>query len=96
MVLVFCLQGAKIGFLGQNGAGKSSLMRVLAGEDTNFEGNLNVEPGIRIGYLPQEPVLDDSATVLANVEPAVQGVKDKLQKFEDVSNKEAPWHLQEA
>lgn len=80
------MQGAKIGFLGQNGAGKSSLMRVLAGQDTEFDGSLNLEPGIKIGYLPQEPVLDANTSVYANLEPAVKDVKDKLQKFEDVSS----------
>lgn len=78
------LQGAKIGFLGQNGSGKSSLMRVIAGVDKEFEGDLRLEPGVRIGYLPQEPQLDDSATVLANIEPAVKAVKHKLQEFEEV------------
>ena len=79
------MQGAKIGFLGVNGAGKSSLMRIIAGEDTEFDGNLNLVSGIRVGYLPQEPVLDDSATVLQNVETAVKPVKDMIKEFEDVS-----------
>lgn len=82
----FLLQGAKIGFLGANGAGKSSLMRILAGEDTQFDGNLNLVPGIRIGYLPQEPVLDDSATVLQNIETAVKPVKDMIKEFEQVGS----------
>lgn len=59
-------------------------MRILAGEDTEFQGQLQVDPGIRLGYLPQEPKLDDSATVLQNIEPAVQPVKDKLKEFEEV------------
>lgn len=70
--------------LGANGAGKSSVMRILAGEDTSFDGDLNLVPGIKVGYLPQEPVLDDSATVLQTVESAVQPVKDMLREFEEV------------
>ena len=84
-VATLCLQGAKIGFLGVNGAGKSSLMRIIAGEDTEFDGDLNLVPGVRVGYLPQEPILDDSATVLQNVETAVKPVKDMIKEFEDVS-----------
>lgn len=60
-------------------------MRILAGEDTTFNGDLNLVSGIKIGYLPQEPVLDDSATVLQNVETAVKPVKDMIKEFEEVS-----------
>ena len=60
-------------------------MRILAGEDTEFDGNLKLVSGVRVGYLPQEPILDDSATVLQNVETAVKPVKDMIKEFEDVS-----------
>ncbi|KAF6262858.1 P-loop containing nucleoside triphosphate hydrolase protein [Scenedesmus sp. NREL 46B-D3] len=77
--------GAKIGVLGANGAGKSSLMRILAGEDTSFDGRLVRAPGIRIGYLEQEPKLDAGATVAENIAPAVQHIKDMVAEFEAVS-----------
>src|SRR4051795_5370725 len=64
--------GAKIGVLGLNGAGKSSLLKILAGVDKTFEGQIQVSPGYTIGYLPQEPQLDPNATVREIVE---QGVK---------------------
>lgn len=66
-----------------NGAGKSSVMRILAGVDTDFSGKLTRAPGIRSGYLPQEPELDEGESVLANIQPAVQPVKDKLKEFEE-------------
>ena len=77
-------QGAKIGVLGQNGSGKSSLLRILAREDQEFKGDFQMAPEVRVGYLPQEPILDDAATVLQNIEPAVQPVKDMLKEFEEV------------
>ncbi|CAI6001754.1 unnamed protein product [Closterium sp. NIES-64] len=77
--------GAKIGFLGANGAGKSSLMRILAGKDTTFEGDYYIDPSIKIGYLEQEPLLDDGVTVMDNIEPALKETKDLLQEFEEVS-----------
>ena len=61
-------------------------MRILAGEDSNFEGRLDLVPGVKVGYLPQEPALDDACTVLQNIEPAVQPVKDMLQEYESVRN----------
>ncbi|MFM8356694.1 MAG: ATP-binding cassette domain-containing protein, partial [Gammaproteobacteria bacterium] len=60
--------GAKIGVLGLNGSGKSSLLRIMAGVDTEFEGEARPQKGIRIGYLPQEPQLDDGLDVRGNVE----------------------------
>lgn len=81
--------GAKIGILGSNGAGKSSLMRILAGVDTNFDGRINLAPGIRVGYLAQEPELNDGATVAENIAVAVREVRAKLQEFEDISAKMA-------
>ena len=80
--------GAKIGILGRNGAGKSTVMRILAGQDKEFLGNLHMDPDIQIGYLPQEPVLEEE-TVIANLEPAVQQVKDMIKDFEEVSVKMA-------
>jgi len=73
--------GAKIGVLGLNGAGKSSLLRIMAGVDTEFLGEARPQPGIRIGYLAQEPQLDTSKTVRGNVEEAVQAVKDALERL---------------
>ena len=63
--------GAKIGVLGLNGSGKSSLLRIMAGVDQDFEGEARPQPGTKIGYLPQEPVLDESKTVREIVEEAV-------------------------
>jgi ATP-binding cassette ChvD family protein len=73
--------GAKIGVLGLNGAGKSSLLRIMAGVDTEYLGEARPQPGIRIGYLAQEPQLDTSKTVRGNVEEAVQAVKDALERL---------------
>src|SRR5689334_6178098 len=63
--------GAKIGVLGLNGAGKSSLLKILAGADKNFEGEVQISPGYTIGYLPQEPQLDGERTVRQIVEEGV-------------------------
>jgi ATP-binding cassette ChvD family protein len=79
--------GAKIGVLGSNGAGKSSLLRIMAGVDTDFQGEAWAREGTRIGYLPQVPELDESKTVKENVEVAVQGTRDLLKKFEEISMK---------
>lgn len=79
--------GAKIGILGSNGSGKSSLMKILAGVDTNFEGRVQLTPGIRVGFLEQEPELKDGATVGDNIAPAVQGVRDMVAEFEAISMK---------
>ncbi|WP_303906733.1 energy-dependent translational throttle protein EttA [Thiohalomonas denitrificans] len=76
--------GAKIGVLGLNGAGKSSLLRVMAGIDTEFEGEARPQPGIKIGYLPQEPQLDPEKDVRGNVEEAVKPVKDALARLDAV------------
>lgn len=77
--------GAKIGILGQNGAGKSTLMRLLAGKDTPTSGDVTLVPGITIGHLEQEPLLDDGATVLENIEPGVAPIRDALAEFDAVS-----------
>ena len=77
--------GAKIGVLGSNGSGKSSLLRIMAGEDKDFFGDAKPADGTRIGYLPQEPQLDASKTVLGNVEQAVAPIKKLLTRFDEVN-----------
>jgi len=79
--------GAKIGVLGANGAGKSSLLRIMAGVDQDFQGEAWPHEGTRIGYLSQEPQLDSSKNVKDNVEVAVKPTRDLLMKFEEISNK---------
>ena len=79
--------GAKIGVLGLNGAGKSTVLRIMAGVDTEFEGEARPQPDIRIGFLPQEPELDDTLTVREIVEEGVSEVRDLLLKFDEISMK---------
>jgi energy-dependent translational throttle protein EttA len=79
--------GAKIGVLGLNGAGKSSLLRIMAGEDKEFDGEARPQKGIRIGFLPQEPRLDESKDVRGNVEEGVAEIKALLTEFDEISNK---------
>src|SRR2546428_9263607 len=79
--------GAKIGVLGANGAGKSSLLKIMAGVDHDFQGEAWPHEGTRIGFLPQEPQLDASKNVRENVALAVKPPRDLLKKFEDISNK---------
>ncbi len=78
--------GAKIGVLGLNGAGKSTVLRIMAGVDTEFDGEARPQPGINIGYLPQEPQLDETTDVRGNVEQGLGEVKQWLKRFEEVSN----------
>lgn len=78
--------GAKIGVLGLNGAGKSTLLRIMAGIDTDIEGEAIPLKGINIGYLPQEPQLDESKDVRGNVEEGIAEIKQILNRFEEVSN----------
>lgn len=77
--------GAKIGVIGANGSGKSSLFKILAGVDTEFTGETSVSPGYTIGYLPQEPVLDDNKTVKEIVEEGVKEVTDLLTEFDAIN-----------
>ena len=79
--------GAKIGVLGLNGAGKSTVLRIMAGVDNDFDGEARPQPDIRIGFLPQEPELDDEISVRETVEQGVAEVRDLLQKFDQVSLK---------
>ncbi|XP_024526684.1 uncharacterized protein LOC9652383 [Selaginella moellendorffii] len=77
--------GAKIGILGSNGSGKSSLLNLLAGVDKNYDGDVSVDRNLKLGYLPQEPLLDDGATVMENIEPALSETRKLLSDFEQVS-----------
>jgi sulfate-transporting ATPase len=79
--------GAKIGVIGSNGSGKSSLLKIMAGVDQDFLGEAKPLEGTRIGYLPQEPVLDTTKDVRGNVEEAVQPIRDLLTQFEQISAK---------
>ena len=79
--------GAKIGVLGLNGAGKSTLLRIMAGVDTEFVGETAISPGYTIGYLEQEPQLDDSKTVRDIVEEGAQEVVDALREFDEINLK---------
>ena len=81
------LPGAKIGVLGTNGAGKSTLLKIMAGEDKEFTGEAWAAEGIKIGYLAQEPILDESLNVFENVMLGVSQVKNDLKKFEELSAK---------
>jgi energy-dependent translational throttle protein EttA len=78
--------GAKIGVLGLNGSGKSTLLRILAGEDDGYSGEVRVTPGFSVGYLAQEPQLDESKDVLGNVTDGVAHTKGLLDRFEEVCN----------
>ena len=77
--------GAKIGVLGLNGAGKSSLLRIMAGVDRDHHGEARPQPGIRVGYLPQEPELDHARDVRGNVEEGIADVKRLLDRFDRIS-----------
>src|SRR5438045_5302483 len=79
--------GAKIGVIGLNGSGKSSLLRILAGVDKDFNGETVLSPGYTVGYLEQEPLLDDSRTVREIVEEAVQETVNLLKEFEEINAK---------
>ncbi|MHB1194609.1 MAG: energy-dependent translational throttle protein EttA [Longimicrobiales bacterium] len=79
--------GAKIGVVGPNGSGKSSLLRIMAGVDTDFQGEAWAAKGTRIGYLPQEPQLDATLDVKGNVELAIKETRDLLRRFDEVNLK---------
>ena len=76
--------GAKIGVLGINGAGKSTLLRIMAGVDTDYSGEARAQPGTKIGYLPQEPQLDDSKDVRGNVEDGMREALDALTRLDEI------------
>lgn len=78
--------GAKIGVLGLNGSGKSTLLRIMAGIDSDIEGEAIPLKGINIGYLPQEPQLDESLDVRGNVELGISEIKQVLNRFDEVNN----------
>ena len=78
--------GAKIGIIGLNGSGKSSLLKIIAGVDKDYQGEVVFAPGYSVGYLEQEPKLDDSKTVKEVVQEAVQPVVDALKEYEEVNN----------
>src|SRR5438067_756473 len=79
--------GAKIGVIGLNGSGKSSLLRILAGVDQEFQGRTTVSPGFTIGFLEQEPQLDTTRTVREIVEQGVQPIVDLLREFDEINEK---------
>lgn len=79
--------GAKIGVLGLNGAGKSTLLRIMAGRDTDINGEARPQPGINIGYLPQEPELDDSKDVRGNVQDGIRDIIGLVEEFNAISDK---------
>jgi sulfate-transporting ATPase len=79
--------GAKIGIIGLNGSGKSTLMKIIAGFEKEFQGNLSFSPGYTVGYMTQEPELDDSKTVMGIVEEGVQEIVDILKEYEGVNEK---------
>ncbi len=81
------LPGAKIGVLGANGAGKSTLLRIMAGIDDDVLGEARPAKGLRVGYLPQEPALDESKDVLGNVEEGVGEIRALLDEFNELSAK---------
>ena len=79
--------GAKIGVLGLNGSGKSSLLRIMAGVDSEIDGEARPQKDIKVGFLPQEPILDEDLDVRANVEQGMSEITDLLKEFEAVSNR---------
>ena len=79
--------GAKIGIIGLNGSGKSTLMKIIAGIDNNYQGEVVFSPGYSVGYLAQEPHLDDTKTVKEVVMEGVQQVVDTLAEYEEINNK---------
>ena len=81
--------GAKIGIVGENGSGKSTLLKIMAGADQEFDGRAAPLKGTTIGFLPQEPALDNEHTVRENVEQAFEDMKKMIEEFYEVSAKMA-------
>lgn len=79
--------GAKIGIIGLNGAGKSTLMKIIAGLDNDYQGEVVFSPGYSVGYLPQDPHLDNNKTVKEIVQEGVQNVVDALAEYEEINQK---------
>ena len=79
--------GAKIGIIGLNGSGKSTLLKIIAGLDTSYQGEVVFSPGYTVGYLPQEPQLDDEKTVKELVQEGVQPIMDTLKEYEEINEK---------
>ncbi|MFT4672363.1 MAG: sulfate-transporting ATPase, partial [Pseudohongiellaceae bacterium] len=79
--------GAKIGVLGLNGSGKSTLLRIMAGLDTEFNGEARPQPDLKVGYLPQEPELDETTDVRGNVQQGIKEIIDLLEQFNAISDK---------
>lgn len=79
--------GAKIGIIGLNGSGKSTLMKIIAGLDQKYQGNVVFSPGYSVGYLPQEPQLDDDKTVIEVVKEGVKPIVDALTEYEEINQK---------
>ncbi len=79
--------GAKIGVLGLNGSGKSTLLKIMGGIDTNFEGEARPQPGIKVGYLPQEPQLDPDKDVRGVVMEGLGGAFAQVARFNEISDK---------
>ena len=79
--------GAKIGVVGINGSGKSTLLKIMAGVDRSFSGEIVYKKGLKIGYLPQEPILNPDKDVLGNIEEAVLETKELLERFNEITNK---------
>src|SRR5690349_3549834 len=79
------LYGAKIGVLGPNGAGKSTLLKVMAGVDEEWRGDANLTDGVTVGYLEQEPALDESKDVRGNVEDGLAEIRDLMTRFNELA-----------
>src|ERR687890_168332 len=79
--------GAKIGIVGDNGSGKSTLLRIMAGEGKDFDGHREPMPGVRVGFVPQEPRLDETKNVRENLEMAFADTVGLLKEYEDLSMK---------
>ena len=79
--------GAKIGIIGLNGSGKSSLLKIIAGVDKSYQGEVVFSPGYSVGYLEQEPKLDDTKTVKEVVQEAVQETVDLMKEYEEINMK---------